>query len=441
MNEYLRFFRREWRLVVFGAGMTFLSSGGQTFLVSLFVPHFLESFALDEAGFGTLYSAATLCSALLLSWVGAGLDRFRLDRFTVGVLSLLALSATVVGTVTHVAALGLGLVGLRLGGQGLSSHTALTTMARYYRRGRGKALSLASLGFPVGEAVLPLLLATTIAALGWRRTWGVVAGTVVLAIPCLVWLLRSAGVPLDPREAAADAGENAEVGAPEERDAAPSADPASRRKEPDGVDPESESDGGAEGWARSDVLRDPRFWCVLPAALLPPFWVTGFFLYQTTIAGLKGWSVARMASAFVAFALVRVLFSLAVGGGIDRSSARRIFPYSVLPMGAGMVVLLAAEGSWAAYTFMGLLGVSMGISGNVKSALWAELYGLRHLGAIKSMMASVTVVSTAASPALVGYVLSGAPRLEELLIGGIASVVVGTLLAFYIRRPDGRAFP
>lgn len=83
----------------------------------------------------------------------------------------------------------------------------------------------------------------------------------------------------------------------------------------------------------------------------------------------------------------------------------------------------------------------MGVIGNVKSALWAELYGLRHLGAIKSMMASVTVVSTAASPALAGYVLSAPPRLEELLIGGISSVLLGTLLAFYIRRPDGSAPP
>ena len=137
MREFWRFFRRDTPLLTYGVSLTFLSSVGQTFLVPLFVPHFLEAFALSEGGLGMLYSGATLGSALLLSWVGRWLDREHLHRFTLGVLGLLAAAAFPVAGAWHVAVLGVALPGVRLGGQGLSSHTALTAMARYFETGRG----------------------------------------------------------------------------------------------------------------------------------------------------------------------------------------------------------------------------------------------------------------------------------------------------------------
>jgi len=190
--------------------------------------------------------------------------------------------------------------------------------------------------------------------------------------------------------------------------------------------------GKQADWRRRDVLGDVRFWSVLPAVLLPPFWATGLFLYQTSIAEMKGWSVGLMASAFVAFALTRVLFALLVGGGVDRLSARRLFPFCVLPLGIAMVLLLSFGGVWVPYLFMSLLGVTMGAGGSLRTALWAELYGVRHLGAIRSMMASLSVLSTAAAPALVGFALEDAGRLDALLVTGVGSVVMATLLALKV---------
>lgn len=126
MKAYWRFFHRESSLLTYGLLLALLSSVGQTFLVSL---------------------------------------------FTLGVVALLSVSAAVVAGAGHVAVLGAGLVGIRLAGQGLSSHTALTAMARYYERARGRAVSVSSLGYPLGEATLPLLITGAIAVVGWRLTW------------------------------------------------------------------------------------------------------------------------------------------------------------------------------------------------------------------------------------------------------------------------------
>lgn len=352
----------------------------------------------------------------MLPWAGAGLDRIPLHRFTLGVVALLAVSAAVVAGAGHVVVLGAGLVGIRLAGQGLSSHTALTAMARYYERARGRAVSVSSLGYPLGEATLPLLITGAIAVIGWRLTWlGLSLVAVLVFAPLLVWLLRRSGIELDPRRL--NEGRRGDAGG-------------------DGSDPPPDTE--PTDWRRREVLGDVRFWAVLPAALLTPFWATGLFLYQTTIAELKGWSLSLMASAFVAFALSRVLFTLLAGGGVDRISARRLFPFCVLPLGAGMALLLFLDGAWTPYVFMALLGVTMGASGSLKTALWAELYGVRYLGAIKSMMTSLMVVSTAAAPVLVGLALEDAGHLDGLLAAGVASVVVATLLALKVLPAPAR---
>lgn len=413
-SSYRRFFLRQPSLLSYGLSFAFFSSFGQTFLISLFVPFFLADFSLSGTGFGAFYSAATLGSALLLPWAGAWLDRVRLTRFSAAVVGLMALSALLLAVSWNLVVFFPALLGVRLAGQGLSSHTALTAMARYSGRDRGKALSIAGLGFPMGEAVLPLLLAGSISLVGWRQSWALVGGlAAVLFGPWMVWLLHRSGLELDPRkvreaDAHGDAGEG--------------------------------TDGGPEArsWARSEVLRDPRFWLVLPAVLLPAFWATGLFLYQTRIAELKGWSLALMASSFVAFAMTRIVFSLVTGAVLDRLSARQVFPFCLVPLGAGLALLTLYDPSWVAFGFMSCLGATMGMAATLQTALWAELYGIRHLGAIKAMMTSLVVLSTAASPILAGFVLDGRGGLEVLLAGAILSVAVATLLALVGSFPGPR---
>jgi MFS family permease len=438
-SSYWGLFKREPSLLTFGLSFAFLSSFGQTFFVSLFVPSFLAELSLTGAGFGSLYSAATLVSALLIPWAGAWLDRVRLTRFSAAVVALLAISALLLAISWNLAVFFVALVGIRLSGQGLSSHTALTAMARYSGRDRGKALGIANLGFPLGEATLPLLVTVFIALVGWRQSWALVGVlAAVLFGPLVVGLLRRSGVELDPRsirdqQAAGDTGVELDP-----RDANPEPSPT-------------------RSWNRRQALGDLRFWLVLPAMLLPPFWATGLFLYQTRIAELKGWSLTLMASSFVAFALTRIAISLLAGGTMDRLSARRVFPFSLLPLGLGLVLLRLHDAPWVAYAFMASLGATMGMSATLQTALWAELYGIRHLGAIRAMMSSFMVLSTAASPILTGFVLDAGARLgtggvlggpgepeawgglEGLLTGAIVSVAVGTALAMgiLVRRGPG----
>ncbi|TVR63131.1 MAG: MFS transporter [Gemmatimonadales bacterium] len=437
------FFRRGWPLLGFGLVLAFFSSFGQTFLVSLFVPGMQAEFDLSNARFGALYSAATLGSAFLMPWAGARLDRVRLPTFTLGLVVLMAAAAVGMGSAPILPVLVVALVGIRLAGQGLASHTAMTVMARYHGERRGVALSVAGLGYPLGEALLPLLVLSGIGAVGWRAGWFGVAGVALLVFGPLLWiLLRLSGREMDPVRLAEASSEGVD-GDPSAAAKNPAGGVGGRAGEGSAMAGGRAADGSgatARDWNRSRVLRDVRFWCVLPAALLPPFWATALFLYQVAIGEAKGWSAALMASAFTAFALTRIAVSLLVGAGVDRWMARRIVPFSLIPMGVGMGLLLAAEGEWGAFAFMAGMGMAVGMGATAKPALWAELYGVRHLGAIKAMVSSLMVVSTAGSPILAGWLLDRDGGLELLLQLGMASVVVGTVLALRI-LPRRRGTP
>ena len=50
-------------------------------------------------------------------------------------------------------------------------HTSRTTMARYFKANRGKALAISGFGFSFGEMIYPFVVVILILTFGWRITW------------------------------------------------------------------------------------------------------------------------------------------------------------------------------------------------------------------------------------------------------------------------------
>lgn len=400
MKHYLQFVLKERRLLSFGLTFTFFSSFGQTFLISLFVPYFLSNFNLSNAAFGSLYSLATLSSAISLPFLGKWIDRIPLKRFSLMVAMGLMLAAFTVSIAWHVAMLFAGLLMLRLAGQGLSGHTAQTAMAKFYNYQRGKALSIASLGYPMGEAVLPLIIAALIPLMGWRGAWGGIS--IAIGLLLIPFVLKVLGGHMDAHTT---------------------------------PDP-NEADARNDAADYRMVLTDKRFYLLLPAVLLPAFWVTGLFLYQVSIADELGWTATLIASAFTAHALARILSSLSVGPAIDALSARQLFPYHLFPIGLGFAVAYFHPGNWSAFLYMFLMGITLGISGNLKTALWTEMYGSESVGTIRSMFSSLMVFSTALSPFLMGWLIDNGVPMTNILLTAITTVIGATGLALLAFRRE-----
>jgi sugar phosphate permease len=234
---------RDINLLAAGFLLALASSFGQTFFIALFGGEIRAEFGLSHGAFGSIYSLATLASGVLMLWVGAALDRVSLRSYAAAAIAALAVACLLLGAIDSPYLLLLALFGLRLAGQGMMSHASITGMARAFLRHRGKAIALATLGHPAGEAVLPILAVSAAAALGWRNVWLGAAGVLILAFPLLLRLLKGGGEPR-PVASGTTAGQAA-----------------------------------AGSYTRAAMLRDGRFYLIVPALLGPSFIVTGLFFH------------------------------------------------------------------------------------------------------------------------------------------------------------------
>lgn len=397
----------EWRLLAFGFLMAFASSAGQTYFISLFSEEFRDAFGLGHASFGALYSAATLTSGLLLIWAGGLIDRIDLRLFAAGVLAGLAVAATVAATASGIVSLGIAIFMLRFFGQGLASHTAVTATARYADPAvRGTAVSVAALGFPAGEALWPTAAVAAIAAFGWRHSYGG-AGAIaaIVFLPLALVLLATHGRRHASLMARTGAGSDAD---------------------------------GERQWTRREVTRDPVFYRLLVAVMAPSFIVTGVLFHQVHLAEVKGWSLGAFAAGYVGYAACQIGTALIAGPVIDRIGARRTARFYLAPLGLGLLVLAAFHPIWAGYVFLMSAGATAGFSSTLLGTLWAELYGVRHLGAIRALITACAVVASALSPVLMGVLLDLGVSIEALALGCAGYIVVGVAILARMFAPGGQ---
>ena len=309
---------RDIRLIVSGFLLALFSSFGQTFFIALFSGEIRAEFGLTHGEFGSIYSLATLVSGLLMLWIGAALDRVSLRSYAAGATAALAGACVLLATIENTYLLLLALFALRLAGQGMMSHASVTGMARAFTRHRGKAIAFATLGHPAGEAVLPIIAVTAAATLGWRDLWIVAAVILTVAFVGLISLL----------------------GGPSGHDG---------RGVPAGQGP-------AGSLTRAEMLRDVRFYLIVPALIGPSFIVTGLFLHQVHLSEVKGWELSWFATCFAAYAGSSTAGLMVTGALIDRLGSVRLMPIYLMPLCLGCAILALGHHDLVALAFMSLAG-------------------------------------------------------------------------------------
>lgn len=401
-NSYKSLLADGGRLVAFGFLLCFFSSFGQTYFIGVFGGVLRAEFALTDGEYGGLYSLATFGSGVTLLLIGHTLDRFDLRAYSVLVCCGLALAcgglSFAIGPFTLVCALLL----LRLTGQGLMSHIAMTSMARYFDAHRAKSISLAGLGFALGEVVWPRTATALLDSVEWRTLWLAIAGVVCFAAIPGVWLtLRghdSRALEVDAQRAASSKGATGD--APQQRQ-----------------------------WTRGEVVRDPCFYMLLPLVLAPAILVTGLFFHQVRLIELKSWTLSWYTTCFGLFAGVKLAIGLFAGPIVDRYSGTRLLPCMLLPVSLGLIVLAQASGALACLAYLVLLGVTAGSVGALTGAVWAESYGVLHLGAIRALTTGSMVFGTSLAPVFVGALLDLGASVAQIAWLGVAYCAGATILA------------
>ncbi len=383
--------------------MTFWSSPGQTYLISLFSGEIRAELGLSDGEFAAIYSLATLASAIVMVWSGALVDKVDLKKFSIAIVIGLGIGCGFMSLSVGVLSLLVSLFFIRQLGQGLMLITSSTAMVRYLDEHKGKSNALAGMGYAVSEAVMPSILVALLLWFGWRISWQI-AGIVLIVfmVPAILYLLRNH----------------------EQR----------HKKYLDELldtDDTSERVYRRRQWTRSEVVRDKLFYLFAPGLMSQPLMFTGFIFHQVHLVESKNWSLTSWASLFVMYALVSVGTKIVTGFLVDRFGAIRMVPLVALPMGIGLIILsLSSSLVWGG-VFLALTGITVGFHSTVTAPFWSEMYGNKHLGSIKSLGASAMVFCTALSPIIIGWYIDFGTSMDSLAMGGAVYIFLTSALAYY----------
>lgn len=392
------FIYKNINLLFFGFLIAFASGFGQTFFISLFSQDFRDTFELTNTEFGSLYSIATVLSAITIIWAGKLIDTVSLRKYTLAIILGLALTCLMASFVFNVFYLFLVIYFLRLFGQGLMGHTSRTTMSRYFNTNRGKALAISGFGFSVGEIVYPAAIVFLLLTIGWRLTWFSSSIFILVFFGVFFYFIFK----------------------------------INNFKKENNTDEEINLD--EISWRRRDVLKDLKFYTYLPLSLLMSFTVTGFLFHQVYIAEIKSWTLINLAQGFIFYAISGITGSIISGILIDKLTGRKLIPIHLLPMLAIFIVMLFSDHVYVLYLYMAGFGLSNGFTENISNSMWAEMYGVKNLGSIKAMLTFFGVMASASSPFLYGMILDQTGSINTLVYLSLILIILFSLMGYFSKN-------
>ena len=388
------------KVIIFGFIFTFFSSFGQSFFLGLFNSSIRDTLSITQGQFGSIYASATLLSSFLLIWVGKKIDDINIFKFAFFVTLLLSFSCFFFSKISSVVFLFVAIFLMRFSGQGMMSHTATTTISRYFTKSRGKALSTSWFGLSSAEFILPVLIVYLLTITSWQNIWISVSILVLIFLPMTSFFLIK-NLNFDSREEIKEKG----------------------HKEKDIFQ-----------WKRIEVLKDYRFYIICLNMLAMPWIATGVFVYQSFITESKDWGTFVIAQSFMVYSILSVVTLLVAGFLIDKFTSRKLLIYMNIPLMISTLVLIFFNTPMTSFIFLGLIGISNGLANVLGSSTWAEIYGVKYIGSIKALSTSLMVFSTAFGTALFGFLIDQGYSIEQISFISFIYIFISIILLLFVRN-------
>ncbi len=393
--DIVTFIRTNSRWLFAGGVMTFATCFGQTFFISIFAKQIMETYALSHGDWGALYAIGTAASGLTMIWAGGLADHFRARALITILLAMMSVFCLAMAFNSSVWLLPVVIFGLRLCGQGMVFHIAMVSMARWYTKTRGKAVAIATLGFSIGEAFLPIIVVSLIAITPWQNIWVAAAILSLLFILILRVLLKT-------------------------------------ERTPQSISKETQALGmGGKHWTRAMAIKHPLFWLLTPMAMAPSLFTTSVFFQQVHLAEVKGWAHTEFVALFPAYTLMTVIMSLVFGWAVDKWGSVRLMPFLLIPLAIGLFIFAVFSSLLSALVALFFMAMMHGGYSTVSVVFWSETYGTKHVGSIKALAAAFMVFGSAIGPAFTGYFIDLGYSFPDQMIAYAAYLLAVTGLTYF----------
>ena len=387
------------KVIIFGFIFTFFSSFGQSFFLGLFNSSIRNALSISHGQFGSIYATATLCSSFVLIWVGKKIDDIDIFKFALFVIIMLSFSSFLFSKISSITFLFIAIFLMRFSGQGMMSHTATTTISRYFTKSRGKALSISWFGLSTAEFILPVLIVYLLSIYAWQNIWITISISILILLPLVTYILIK-DLNFNSRE---------------------------QQNNP------NEKIKNIKEWKRIEVIKDYRFYIICLNMLAMPWIATGVFVYQSFIIDSKGWGEFVIAQSFMVYSVLSVITLFIAGLLIDKFTARKLLIYMNIPLLIATIVIMVFDKSYSAFIFLGLIGISNGLANVLGSATWAEIYGVKYIGSIKALTTALMVFSTAFGTALFGFLIDIDFSIEQIALVSASFISLSICLLLVIK--------
>ena len=282
----------------------------------------------------------------------------------------------------------------------MMSHTATTTISRYFTKSRGKALSTCWFGLSTAEFILPVLIVYLLSITTWQNIWISISILILIFLPITSFFLIKK-LNFESREE---------------------------------TNEKNLKDQNIKQWKRIEVLKDYRFYIVCLNMLAMPWIATGVFVYQSFITESKGWGTFVIAQSFMIYSILSVATLLVTGYLIDKFTSRKLLIFMNIPLLFSALVLIFFDTPFSSFIFLGLIGISNGFANVLGSSTWAEIYGVKYIGSIKALTTALMVFSTAFGTALFGLLIDAGFSIEKIALVAFCYIFLVTIMLFLTRN-------
>jgi len=388
--------RSAWLVVAASSVGLFLHFG--SLLVNafgVFLTTLCDEFHWSRTQVSLAFTMATLTAMLTMPLTGWLTDRFGARRpiliCTTLFGALYASLSLLTPSLWHLYAVFL-LLGLL--GPGTSAVPHASLISRWFTERRGLALGLAMSGTALGGVIWPSATQSLLDGFGWRNTYAISGGAVLLiAVPLLLVLLKE-----------------------------PSTTVRSSKEVATGAQ--------AEGLTRGEALRGGLLWLLLFAFFVISMSIHACMIHLVPLLKDRGMTPANAAFAASLMGVAGMIGRLGTGYLLDLLPAERVPTIAFSLVAAGIFLLGAGATGTGSYFAAMLIGFGYGAESATIPYLVSRYFGLRSFGEIYSYLFITVPLGGALGPVLMGmgYDRTGSYRLVLLLCGGATMVAALTLL-------------
>ncbi len=399
-----------WWIVLGGFSLTAVSSAFSYYGFGIFFNPLLEEFGWDAAVLGGALSLSRLETGFMAPFIGYLVDRIGPRKVMLVGVTLTGTGYILLSQTTSPLYFYVVFLLLVQGGAsaGMGSPPRIAT-ANWFRRKRGTALGLVTLGLSVG-GIFARPLAEIITNLGWR--------TALIIGGVLIWIVGYP-VSLVMRQRPEQFGYIPDGDLPQTAGLIP---PISHPTSQSSSDSNPSIENNPEvDFSPMDALKTRAFWTITLMFTARQLVAGTVALFLVPLLQERGMSLTTAASMVSIMALVGMPGRVGFGWLGDQFDKRKVLAFCFMLQSTGLILFTSLGGMLGLGFFLTLYAATYAGVNPLIPAIQGEYFGRQYFGTIRGLMTPISMIAVVSGPFIMTLIhdISGSYEPAFIILAGV----------------------